>query len=92
MQALLGPGTAGVHMEFLQVTDDWIISPVLLSLTRKPKVPVKVLSSYILDTSHHMLIGASVVVVAVGTASWRPLATQSATTQTYITEEPFENL
>ena len=83
MQALLGPGTAGVHIEFLQVTEDSIISPLPdLSLTLKPNLPVRVLSLYNLEMSHHMLTGASVGLWVVGAASCRPLASQSATTHT----------
>ena len=83
MQALLGPGTLGVHLEFLHLTSDAITLPgPLLSLMRRLMSPVMSLLPNSPETSHHMLTGGAVVVGAGGAASELPVAEQVVTTQT----------
>ena len=58
MQALLGPGTLGVQIEFLHLTSDSITLPVFLSLTRRLNVPViSFLPRNRREMSHRMLVG-----------------------------------
>ena len=83
MQAFVGPGIKGVHIDFLHLILDSIRLPSLGSVTRNSKVPVMDLSPlYIPEISHHWLNGAGVGFGVVGAICCLPVPSQSADTHT----------